>query len=113
MCGELGAALCPRARGPNPGIDDYGRSNAWRLSAARGTTASSAGAAATRPGGVYGHDPSPDDAGYRRSGQGRSERSSFAAPPRRSGLLGDQGLVLCSAARPPGRASRRPTVSTR
>jgi hypothetical protein len=49
----------------------------------------------------HGHDPSPDDAGYRRSGQGRSERSPFAAPPQRSGLLGDQGLVLCSAARPP------------
>jgi hypothetical protein len=59
----------------------------------------------------HGHDPSPDDAGYRRSGQGRGERSAFAAPPQRSGLLGDQGLVLCSAARPSGRASRRPTVS--
>jgi hypothetical protein len=40
-------------------------------------------------------------------------RLPFAAPARRSGLLGDQGLVLCSAARPPGGASRRPTVSTR
>jgi hypothetical protein len=49
----------------------------------------------------HGHDPSPDDAGYRRSGQGRGERSPFVAPPQRSGLLGDQGLVLCSAARAP------------
>jgi hypothetical protein len=50
----------------------------------------------------HGHDPSPDDAGYRRPGQGRSECSPFAVPAQRSGLLGDQGLVLCSAARPPG-----------
>jgi hypothetical protein len=61
----------------------------------------------------HGHHPSPEDAGYRRSGQGRGERSPCAAPPRRSGLLGDQGLVLCSAARPPGQASRGPTVSPR
>ena len=50
----------------------------------------------------HGHDPSPDEAGYRRSGEGRGERSPFAAPAQRSGLLRDQGLVLCSAARPPG-----------
>jgi hypothetical protein len=49
----------------------------------------------------HGHDPSPDDAGYRRSGQGRGERSPFAAPAQRSGLLGDQALGLYSAARPP------------
>ena len=50
----------------------------------------------------HGHDPSPDEACDRRSGQGRGERWPFAAPAQRSGLLGDQGLVLCSAARPPG-----------
>jgi hypothetical protein len=69
-----------------------------------GHTASSAGARCHPAGRRHGHDPSPDDAGSRRPGQGRGERSPFAAPATRSSLLGDQGLGLCSAARPSGQS---------